>query len=136
MTLHFGLGLLLRMVFGTENNDYLGFWGWFFLFSLAGAGYGFVRVRQDDAAGIEPRPRGRTDNLLWAAFAVPVFLIIWFTDNTSARMPGRYLVALIVAILMVVDSIKRHYRRSRVDRVTRQVVPDSVEIGPGRSWCR
>ena len=111
MTLHFGLGLLLRVVLRSQQDDYLGFWGWFLLVSLAGVGYGIVRARRDRAAGISPRPISRTENLLAATLAVSAFLIIWFTDNTSARMVGRYLVALLVAARIAFDWSIRHRRQ-------------------------
>jgi hypothetical protein len=110
----FGFGLLLRVVLRSHQDDHLGFWSWFFLVSLAGAGYGFVRARQDTAAGAAPRPISRTENLIAGALAVSATLIIWFTDNTSARMQGRYLVAFLVAALMATDSVIRHWRH-RVD---------------------
>ena len=37
--------------------------------------------------------------------------MIWFTDNTSARMLGRYLVALLVAALMAIDLVTRYWRK-------------------------
>ena len=107
MVLHFGLGLLLRMFPLHQAGDYIGFWGWFLLVSLSGAGYGAFRARQDAAAGLARRPISRTEYVLAAVFAVSVIVIVFATDNTSARMPGRYLVAVLVAVLIVVDSISR-----------------------------
>ena len=95
----------------SQQDDYLGFWGWFFLVSLAGVGYGILRARRDRAAGMSPRPISRTENLLAGTLAVSTFLIIWFTDNTSAQMIGRYLVALLVAALIGVDWTIRHRRQ-------------------------
>ena len=77
----------------------------------AGTGYGIVRARRNRAAGISPRPISRTENVLAGTLAVSAFLIIWFTDNTSARMVGRYLVALLVAALIAVDWAMRHRRQ-------------------------
>ena len=111
MVLHFGLGLLLRMFPLHQAGDYIGFWGWFLLVSLSGAGYGAFRARQDAAAGLAHRPISRTEYVLAAVFAVSVSVIVFATDNTSARMPGRYLVAVLVAVLIVVDSISRRSRR-------------------------
>jgi hypothetical protein len=107
MVLNFGFGLLLRMFPLNQAGDYIGFWGWFLFVSMAGAGYGFVRAGQDAANGIASRPISRAQNVLAGALAVSVILIIFATDNTSARMPGRYIVALLVAALIVVDSVTR-----------------------------
>jgi hypothetical protein len=112
LAFYFGCGLLLRVVLRSHQQDYLGFWGWFFLVSLAGAGYGFVRARQDTAAGVVPGRISRTKHLLAGALAVCTTLVIWFTDNTSARMEGRYLVAFLVAALMAVDSVTRYWRKA------------------------
>lgn len=111
LAFYFGCGLLLRVVLRSHQDDYLGFWGWFFLVSLVGAGYGFVRVLHDAAAGVAPGAISRTANLLAGALAISTTLVIWFTDNTSARMQGRYFVALLVAVLMAVDSITRYWRK-------------------------
>ena len=111
ITLHFGLGLLLRVVLRSQQDDYLGFWGWFFLVSLAGVGYGILCARRDREAGISSRPISRTENLLAGTLAVSAFLIIWFTDNPSARMIGRYLVGLLVVVLIAVDWAIRHRRQ-------------------------
>ena len=56
LAFYFGCGLLLRVVFRSHQDDYLGFWSWFFLVSLAGAGYGFVRARHDAAPESPPAP--------------------------------------------------------------------------------
>ena len=108
LALNFGFGLLLRVVLRSHEDDYVGFWGWFFLVSLFGAGYGFVRTRKDRADGIARRPISRSEKLLASMLAVFTIIIVFATDHTSGRMPGRYLVALLVAVLMAVDSIVRH----------------------------
>lgn len=111
MTCFFGLGLLLRVVLRSQQDDYLGFWSWFFLVSLVCVGYGVLSARRDRAVGISSRPITHTDNLLAGTLAVSGFLIVWFTDNTSARMIGRYLVGLLVAALIAVDWAIRHRRQ-------------------------
>ena len=77
--------------------------GWFFLVSLVGAGYGFVRARRDAAAGITLGRISRAENAVAGGLALAFTLIIWMTDNPSARMPGRYVVAVLVAALIAVD---------------------------------
>lgn len=112
LAFYFGCGLLLRVVLRSHQEDYLGFYGWFFLVSLSGAGFGFVRARHDAAAGVAPGPISRTENLLAGALVVSTTLVIWSTDNTSARMQGRYLVAFLAAALMAVDLISRYWRKA------------------------
>ena len=111
MVFNFGFGLLLRMFPLNQAGDYIGFWGWFLLVSMAGAGYGLVRAGQDAANGIASRPISHAENVIAGVLAVSVILIIFATDNTSARMPGRYIVGLLVATLIVVDSVTRRWRR-------------------------
>jgi hypothetical protein len=111
MTGFFGLGLLLRVVLRSQQRDYLGFWSWFFLVSLLGVGYGILCARRDRAVGISSRPISLTQNVVAGILAVSGFLIVWFTDNTSARMIGRYLVGLLVGALIAVDWAIRHGRQ-------------------------
>jgi hypothetical protein len=111
MSFNFGFGLFLRLFPLHQAGDYVGFWGWFLLIALAGAGYGIFRARQDAAAGVAPRPISRAENVLAGVLAVVVIVTIFATDNTSARMPGRYFVALLVAMLIVADAVSRRWRR-------------------------
>jgi len=115
LAVSFGSGFLLRLVLQSHQEDYVGFSLWLLLVSLAGAGYGFVRARQDRSEGTIQRPVSRIENVLASVLAISATIIIVATDNTSARMLGRYTVALLVAVLAVVDSVARH-RRTRVGR--------------------
>lgn len=133
MVFHFGFGLLLRVFPLNQAGDYIGFWGWFLLVSMAGAGYGYVRAAQDAAYGIASRPISRAEKVLAGVLAVSATVIVFATDNTSARMPGRYIVALLVATLIVVDSVARRWRRGVERRSMTDVDAAARGRGPGAS---
>lgn len=113
LVLHFGLGFLLRAATNNPPEEYLGFWGWFFLVSLIAFGYGVWRYRQGDCAGNRAPADQPYRKLMAGLLGASVVLIVLFTDNSSsARMPGRYSVAVLVAAYIVLDWAVQRRRRA------------------------
>ena len=103
--------LLLRIVTRSHQEDYLGFWGWSCAVWFTALGYGIVRAGMDDGKGMPPRPVSPAEHTIAIAFLVGTVVVVWFTDNTSARLLGRGVVFLLLLLLIAADCLRRSLRR-------------------------
>ena len=109
-TAYNGASLLLRVVLRSHQEDYFAFWGWLCLVSVTALAYGLFRARRDEAGTVAYRPT-RFAWVVVIGFNIGAFVIIWFTDNTSARLVGRGVVSLLLLLLIAMDCLRRSLRR-------------------------